>query len=90
MVSCVLKDVEEIIYFKRVIGASIITARRPSDELMEMLNNLREVVVTIGFSWVIFTLTMTNILFSVGIYFQRKAVLLEREEAEKEARKRRK
>jgi hypothetical protein len=73
-----------------IIGASIITAKRPSDELMQMLNNLREVVVTIAFAWTIFTLTMTNVAFSVAIYFQRKAVLLEREEAEKEARKRKK
>ncbi|EME29373.1 hypothetical protein Gasu2_02940 [Galdieria sulphuraria] len=73
-----------------VIGAAIITARRPSDELMQQQNNLREVVVSIGFAWTIFFLTMSNIVFSVGIYFQRKAVLLEREEAEKEARKRKK
>ncbi|GJQ10888.1 hypothetical protein GpartN1_g2679.t1 [Galdieria partita] len=73
-----------------VIGAAIITARRPSDELMQMLNNLREVVVTIGLAWTIFFLTMSNTVFSVGIYFQRKAVLLEREEAEKASRKRKK
>eukprot|EP00871_Galdieria_phlegrea_P001315 jgi/Galph1/2184/GphlegSOOS_G844.1 len=73
-----------------VIGASIITAKRPGQELMEMLDNLREVVVLIAFSWTIFTLTMSNAVFSVAIYFQRKAVLLQREEETKAARKRQK